>query len=1131
MTRRYLRYFIIIIILLNCKSNEINVKKFTNYNDIYYNYNIKNYDTTLNLINQIENQDPDLLNLAGNICLKMNNIFDAELYFKRAYNMNKNEKNGLSYSNLLIIKNDLKGALLIIEDLYKQNKEEPLFSYLIGTISKDFSDFDKALEFFSYSLNKNFQPKNEIYRNIIDIYNSNLDNKTKNKYQLFYLKSIELINYEVTSKEINASKVEYLIKHKKYYEAIEIIKILLNDDPDNEKLNIIYGDLYYLINDYNNSYLTYNNYLEINPSSYDSYLGIINSLIKLKDLSSAIKIIKKIKNIFPNNSEIFFKSCSIYEALFDYKNAISECKLSISFNPNTTNEKFFKIGDLYLLLNEPKEALKYYSKIDYKINKTLLQERISNAYSMIEIEQSKRFLKSGNLDEAIYHARQSIEKSKNLRSEFYYGKLIFLFDNNKLGYNLLMNVFNKYEYYPVIILINELKLLNNTNETEKLDLKKLFEIADFYEDEENFDKAIEYYKISLKREDLLSTRIKISSCYYKIAYDLYHKKLYENALDNLYNSKKYYTDNNYLILENKIKYMIKLENKKLDYINAQEYEKKGKIDEAIKIYLNLFESTNNLEIAEKIIKIYQRNNNIQEIFNFIENKKIITLPTGKEYLANLYFQLGFIEESLNICNALLDQSDKSIIPYLILGMIYLESDPSESLKLYKSALDLYPGSSQALIGIGNAYYKLNDLENAKKFYISSINYRKFDISVYNLLNIYLKEKKIKEIKLLLDIYKEGFKNLDYLYIKAYYYYLIGDYESATLISQELIKKNPKLEYHELYLIICKKNNEPLSTIQNIKAQIGKIKLAENKIIYPKVSNLFIYDVKENLIQPPLKINNNYILLTEKFIYSMNNNLSKIKWKIDGNFKSINNYSNTSFLALSEKELYLIDVTSGILKWKFNFEFENPRIFIRNNIYLIHEKNNKSSNILYKIDENGMLIFNKILNSSMKYFIDNSEYLYSLKSNNYSIEWNVEDMNTEKDLKISTIFTPNNYQIIDIFNSSKFIIFLKGNFLYKFFNDGQLQIKKLKYINYNIITNGNIILSNNNKYYCELDPIEFTCQDIKIENIQNNQIYYNNSLLHIEGDYLKVFKKEDKNSFKEFRINKLMKNAIIKLYIP
>ncbi len=1139
MIRKIILFIFIFKSIISCKSSEIELPKINNYNEIYSYYSEKKYSEALNLIKHIESYDSDLLSLAGNICLKLNNLTESEVYFKKAYDQKKNEKNGLNYANLLILKNDYLKALLIIEELYNQNKEEPLYSYLIGVISKELTDYEKALEFFTYSINKGFEPVNEIYFNIIDIYSLSINESLFNKYLFLFKKSNEFVKGLEDDNRTDLLKIETLIKKRKFVEAIDLVRILLEKDQNNEKLNLIYGDLNFLKNDFENSHKIYDSILYRNPNSLESYIGVINSLFKLKKYDSAIQYVNKSKKIFPNNSEIYYKSCLLHEALYDYKYAISECKRSITLNPIRINEKIITLGDLCILSNDPYDALKFYSKLNGKINKYLLEDRLKLTYSLIELQESKKFLNSGNIDKAIFHAKQSIDKAENLRSEFNYAKIIFLFDNKKEGYNLLNKIFIKYKYYPALILINERSNLSESNLSDRPNLldepsdrKSLLEVGDYYEGEGDYLIALEYYKKIKSYEEDKLIDAKIANCYYNISLYKYKNNLFEIALEFISIAKKYNNISEYSLFEKKIKYKINLSINNIDYNRALELEKIGKLENAIKIYIKLFEKSSSLEIADKIIKLYLKLSNKQEIFNFIEDYKIISLPEGKEFLAQFYYQIGFISESKNICNDLLNQSTNSLIALLTLGMISLDTDPTESLRYFQLALDIDPDSLQAKIGIGNSYFKLNNFEKAKLFYNSSINNEgNLNLAVYNLFSIYLIEKDIKKMKSLLEIFKRNNKNIDYLFMKANYDFLIENYNSSLSIISDLIKIKPSLEYYELLLKISIKKKESKSIIQDIKLNIDKLKISENIIFKSKVYNIYIHEIRENIIQIPIKINMNYILNTGKSIISMNSNLSKINWKLNGNFSFIYTYLNNFILVQSENELILIDSNSGIIKWKFLFEYLKPRLFIRNNIYCIFESKKNNLSYLLKIDESGKLIFQKEIKKSYLYYIDFSEYLYSIKLNQSSFEWIVENLNNDQIIKNGTLFTPNNDLINILTESNNYIIFSKGNFIYKIFNDGKFQIKKLPYQNINIISKDIYMIKNIYTNSCELDELDLSCKEINIEKNKNNQIILHDRIIFIEGDQLKVINRDDKKSSKELPLNNLLDHSILKLYIP
>ena len=119
---------------------------------------------------------------------------------------------------------------------------------------------------------------------------------------------------------------------------------------------------------------------------------MINCNIKLKNYEKIKYLINKSKQIFNDNTEIYYKSCLFNELILDYPSAILDCKRSISNNTNKSSDRLLKLGDLYLKTNNPSEALKIYSELKSKIPPNIYEDRIKTSNSIMSIIKSKKYL-------------------------------------------------------------------------------------------------------------------------------------------------------------------------------------------------------------------------------------------------------------------------------------------------------------------------------------------------------------------------------------------------------------------------------------------------------------------------------------------------------------------------------------------------------------------------------------------------------------------------------------------------------------------------------------------------------------------------------------------------------------------
>ena len=1138
---RFFNIYIFLLLLLNfnCSSNHEIIKKNYNYNDIYDLYLNGKYEKALNLIINSQLEDYNLFILSGNICLKLNNITESEFYFKKAYNLNKNEEAGLNLVNLLILKNDRYSAINILEELYNYNKYESLYPFLLGILYKELSDYDKSLEYFTYSLNRDFQPENEIYYNVIEIFKINSNSTLNNKYYNLFSRSFSELEKVKNKYKNNLINLEILINKKNYSEAIKQIKDILFENKNEENLNILLGDLYFLNSEIENAIKIYDSLLLDNPNLFVAYIGLIDCNIKLKNFERAKNLINKSKQIFNDNTEIFFKSCLYNELILDYPSAILDCKRSISKNTNKTSDRLLKLGDLYIKTNNPSEALKIYSELKGKIPSNIYEDRIKVSNSIISIINSKKYIEISNIEKGLIEAKKSLQYNNNLNSELFYSKFIYKYIDQREGIKLLKNVYIKYNYFPIILflrnstspkfneLIKDLEYIESSN-----DYKNTLETAMFYEEEENYIEAINFYNKLLPSEDDLFIKNRISNCYYLISLNYFKEKKYEKSLLNINNAKIYKVDNNIKKLESSIKYQIE-RIKNINIFNKiEDYENKEKYEEALIFYLKIFKNNKNLEIANKIISIFIKNKNIEKLFEFIETENIKKFTEGKEYIASILFKIGYLSEAKTLCLEIINDNPTSLIPHIILGTIYLEENLEESIKYFNLALDYSSESIEALNGLGIAYYKNNNLMNAKKYFNIALSLdSKNNISIYNLINILIKENNLSYAENLLKNLNEKENLNDYLYLKSYLLYLNGNYKDAFILLEELLKKSQTIKYYDLFLKVSKKNNISNYELNEIKTKISKLKLIENDS-YTSSNNVIAFiEIKEKLIQTPIKIKNGYLLNNGNNLIMMNNSFSKILWKIKGTFSSILNYSPESILVLSNNELILIDITNGTARWKFIFDYTvKPILLIRDNIFLYFKSTNKNTSLVLKINQNGKLISSKEFDNSLGLYIDYSEYLYFFKNKQSILEWSISNSSFDTIIERKTLFTFNYESLEEIIISTNYIILQKGSFIYKFYQNGKIQIKKMNSNKNKIIFINNKVNLLSKESLCELNEEDLSCSLVNGVFSKKDMFGGNYKFLYDSGE-LQVNGINNFSFNKSLDLKKVKNNSIIKLFLP
>jgi hypothetical protein len=228
---------------------------------------------------------------------------------------------------------------------------------------------------------------------------------------------------------------------------------------------------------------------------------------------------------------------------------------------------------------------------------------------------------------------------------------------------------------------------------------------------------------------------------------------------------------------------------------------------------------------------------------------------------------------------------------------------------------------------------------------------------------------------------------------------------------------------------------------------------------------------------------------------------------------------------------MIDITNGTAKWKFIFDFTvKPLVLFRSNIFLYFKNINKNNSLILKINQNGKLISNKEFDSSLSIYIDFSEYLYFFKNKQSILEWSISNSSFDAIVERKTLFTFSYESLEEVTISSNYIILQKGSFIYKFYQNGKIQIKKMDSNKYKIILINNKINLFSNETLCELNEEDLSCLLVKGNFSKKEMIRGNYKFLYDSGE-LKISSINNISYNKSLDLKKLKNNSIIKLYLP
>lgn len=275
-------------------------------------------------------------------------------------------------------------------------------------------------------------------------------------------------------------------------------------------------------------------------------------------------------------------------------------------------------------------------------------------------------------------------------------------------------------------------------------------------------------------------------------------------------TKSYALENNYIILA------IESENQKL-------------YTEAIKLYLDLFENTNNYEYLVKYLTLSTSIKDYSSVKKYA-SKNMIENIQEEELILRLYiyslFKLDEREDAIKNSKKLISKY-KNNINYQLIGSIYLENkEYLKAYELFEVAYELENLSTTLLTLTSIQYNNLLEKDKAKKKLEEHIQMSGYDFNLsIQLLSFYEKEKEKNKVITLLE--------------NMYFYYKNSDNQFLLNKTKYLYVKYVSIEDIELVISFLEENNEEdevLLNLYKITNQVEKANVLLDKL-YKKTNNL------------------------------------------------------------------------------------------------------------------------------------------------------------------------------------------------------------------------------------------------------------------------------------------------------
>ncbi len=364
-----------------------------------------------------------------------------------------------------------------------------LSNYLSAIILKNNQNSEDSLKYFNLSKNlmnnhEGFLKKyivtltiNGEVRKSINVINQNKSRNISNFFEANLLLLVD--NFKKREFEKNIELLNELEKYREYgdyqyiiYEVLKnyndlfLTKELSLKNEDFGKLSLINEAFQYCYLNETATNSKFKNLINSDEGDYTRYLFFyLNNLIKKKDFKSAINISKKI-NVLESSLLINQSKLWIDDSNFNKFGKFFSCN-----NESDIIAEFFYLIANFLSADENFQKSNFYLNISNYLNPKFyfnLTHLISNHFEINNYEKTKELLENFNQEDEIYYWYKLKKIAQTIYNE----------DNPKKSLLFIENKFKDYSNPSIRI---------------------IYDMANIYKTNEEFEKSIKYYSILLKK--------------------------------------------------------------------------------------------------------------------------------------------------------------------------------------------------------------------------------------------------------------------------------------------------------------------------------------------------------------------------------------------------------------------------------------------------------------------------------------------------------------------------------------------------------------------------------------------------------------------------------------------------------
>jgi tetratricopeptide (TPR) repeat protein len=1083
--------------------------------------------------------------------------YDTSLeVLEQTFSRYKDEESGLVYAQALTILGKIQEASRVYEFLEELHPEDYFYKWKLAQIFHSNREYKKAIEKLLQISAQTVEEPSEYYMFLSELYylENNFSEaemflkkaKQENQNMEKYISLEQALYQSQNIKEANQffEKGEYNRSIQNFQKAYEM-------SPSNDLLYFI-GLAQLKSGDTEASKQTFQKLIQLEPNYKEAHIGLSFSLYREEKINESIKILESYNNKYGHDPEIlqelaFYKKeqekyseahlliqqaiklkpklYSLYEIngmIFadeeKWEQSEAEFIQAQKLHPSATNEKYLQICQLHIHLQKANEYFK----------KGKLQKSIKEIESIPDYNKNQDAL---NLLGKIEMHRKNYEKSR----EYLESSLNLDIQNiDTLELLIILHTIQKEESK-----VEEYKKL--IEEMKIADPIFLLTMARKKELEGEISEAESIYqKMVQSPNPPFKAKWRLGQLYLKLAQENAQKGNLEISLQYTKLSKRWMGDQEEirdiqkqiqdLQMQKKMQSKLEIANQLFDsekYLNALEE------------YQSIYQKWKSIPILMQIGNCFEKLKQTERGISFLlkEKKQFGVNNKLEEFIASYYFKMGLLDESEKTIQANLANDPENDYLYYLLGMIYLEKNPNQSIFYLEKSIAINPKWGSSRYALGNAYFKLKDFDNAKKNYelAKELSTNPKQIQLQEGV-VYSEEKKWKEAESIFFSLIQNYPtdSSPHFHLGNLYYQQNFFAKARKSYLKAISLENKSIYLHNLLKTLDKeKNKKDFEYWKKVLIQkfptskYSKYWIASS--IEKEISYFYIreFELMGDLLGTP-EIYNQYLILNYGHsLTAYHIERQKVQWRKESKVKYEYIHTKNKLLAITKDRIEQIHPVTGETIWVRYIDFEKlEKVEIKSHIYVSGVKNKKR--ILIKFTLSGDWISQADLENN-DWYLSEKEILFLLNSEKDTIEWKVLSYKLAEILPAQNFISTDSTDYKIILISSESIFLHKSGQLLELRKNGEIKIRSKWNLNPNTIfvsNQGELYKAENKKIFKYLfsadmwkEMVSFP-HEILFFSKENENIYIMDShyKFHILDENWEIIKQENlKNSHRRKKI--------------